>query len=140
MYGISRSRSDSAITSEPQPGVLAGVRFAGRSISFREGWASVEISAAGAALFVAVLTGQSLFLGTIRTLPGAIKSDRRGSCNRQAVSPLTWLGASPLPARVLAGDGQRLQGRGGGDDHVRLAHLRYRPHPCVSGALDGDGA
>src|SRR6188474_2271420 len=66
MYGISRSRSDSAMTSEPQPGVLAGVRLAGRSTSLREGWAAVEISAAGAALAVAVLTGQSLFWGTSR--------------------------------------------------------------------------
>src|SRR5215510_479882 len=80
MYGMSRSRSASAITSEPQPGALALVRLAGRSISLRDGCAAVEISAAGAALAVAVLTGQSLFDGR-NNLPGAIKSDRRPSRN-----------------------------------------------------------
>src|SRR5258705_509094 len=52
------------MTSEPQPGALEAVRLAGRSTSFRDGWAAVEISAAGAALG-AVLTGQSLGFGDL---------------------------------------------------------------------------
>src|SRR5262245_52498453 len=74
MYGMSRSRSESAITSEPQPGVLAGVRLAGRSISLRDGWGSVEISAAGAGLAVAVLTGQSLFFWRNSEVAGGHKT------------------------------------------------------------------
>src|SRR5688572_18440894 len=108
-----RSRSESAMTSEPQPGAFAAVRLAGRSIAFRDGWASVVISAAGAAFAVAVLTGLSLgFQGKIpppynrigglgATLPRAAILHGRCPARRQPRSRRRPLLLSSLPMRSV---------------------------------------